>query len=141
MSGRSQWLASSFGRIGLGYDALGAVAGSVCDLVTPYLAENSSKDSSCPWEPVSAEASAESLDNARAEEEKAATERRAGVAAARRKARGAAVRTVKARGSARMKEAIVCGCGGCEEVRYGVRYSITACRTMRTMIFGSGVAG
>lgn len=109
----------------------------------PYLAENSSKDSSCPWEPVSALASAASLERAREEEEKAATERRAGTAAWRRNARGAAVLRAKARGSARMKEveAIVCGGGVDGEVAvcYFVARAVSddAC----TMIFGSGVAG
>lgn len=70
----------------------------VCRIGGSYLAENSSKDSSCPWEPVSAAASADSLLREREEEEKAAM-RRAGTAAWMRRARGAA-----ALRRARMKE-------------------------------------
>ena len=70
----------------------------VCRIGGSYLAENSSKDSSCPWEPVSAATSADSLLREREEEEKAAM-RRAGTAAWMRRARGAA-----ALRRARMKE-------------------------------------
>lgn len=97
-------LSSSFLPAGLGYDARMGIGSRVCRIGGSYLAENSSKDSSCPWEPVSAAASADSLLKEREEEEKAAM-RRAGTAAWMRRARGAA-----ALRRARMKEveAIVC---------------------------------
>ena len=96
---------------GLGYDARIAIGGRIYRIGESYLAENSSKDSSWPWEPVSASGSADSLLRERDEEEKAAM-RRAGMAAWMRRARGAAALRAKARGMARMKEVEAIACGG-----------------------------